>query len=283
MIYTIENGYLSAQISDIGAELQSLMVRSTGEEYIWQGNPDVWSGRSPLLFPVVGRLKADQYRYDGKTYSMQKHGFARMSVFETTVERPDRLTMTLRSGEHTDSYPFEFVLELTFELVGAELKITHRVTNKDSKDMFFSLGAHPGFCCAMGDYIEFPEDESAWAYRLTDEEKLLTDRPVEQGVRDHRLVVTEDIFKNDALIFRGIRSDKATLYCAGRSRATVEFGSAPCLGVWAKPGAPYVCIEPWFGLDDSEQAAGDIETKPHIVRLEAGGCFRFPVTIVPHI
>ena len=182
MIYTIENGYLSAQVSDVGAELQSLKICSTGEEYIWQGKAEIWSGRSPLLFPVVGRLKDDQYRLGGKTYSMQKHGFARMSVFETVQKRPDRLTMTLISGEHKADYPFDFQLELTYELVGKELRITHRVTNEGTGDMFFSLGAHPGFCCAMGDFIEFPEDESAWAYRLTDDEKLLTDKPANKDM-----------------------------------------------------------------------------------------------------
>lgn len=282
MLHTIENEFFTARISTMGAELQSLRLKSTGSEYIWAGDPNVWSGRSPLLFPVVGRLLNDQYTYQGTTYPMPKHGFAKNSEFEAIPEGSSRVTMLLRSGEYKEIYPFDFRLELTFELTASGLTVTHRVTNEGADDMLFSLGAHPGFACAMGDYIEFPEDESAWAYRLTDPDKLLTDRPIEQAVVSHRLTVTKDIFKNDALIFRGLRSDHVTLCCSGRPRATVFFGSAPCLGVWAKPGAEYVCIEPWFGLDDSAQATGRLEAKPHIVRLEAGGCFRFPVTIIPH-
>lgn len=281
MIYTIENSYYTAQVSTLGAELQSLVRRETGFEYLWQGDPAVWSGRSPILFPVVGRLLNDCYRHNGATYAMPKHGFVMHSEFTARQESAARLTMTLDTVAYRDIYPFDFLLEVTFELAEDRLLVTHRVTNRSGEDMPFSLGAHPAFNCEMGDAIFFPEDESAWAYRLT-EEKLLTGQPVEMGVKAHTFTVTEDIFKEDALIFRGVRSDRVTLLCGGRPRVTVEFGSAPCLGVWAKPGAKYVCIEPWHGLDDSRQATGDIFEKPHIVRLEPGSCFRFPVTIIPH-
>lgn len=282
MIHTIGNEFLSASISDMGAELQSLKRKETGEEYIWQGDPAVWSGHSPLLFPVVGRLKGDAYIYEGKKYDMGKHGFARKTVFETERISESRLKMILRSGAHKESYPFDFTLEVDYELTCGALRVTHRVTNEGKKEMFFSLGAHPGFSCGMGDYIEFPEDESAWAYKLDDETKLSTERKVEQGVFNHRLTVTEDIFSHDALIFEGLRSSFVTLYCGGKKRATVEFGSAPCLGIWAKPGAKYVCIEPWHGMDDSPSATGILSGKKQIVTLAAGDCFRFPMTITPH-
>lgn len=282
MIYTIENEFLSASISDMGAELQSLKLKETGEEYLWQGDPAVWSGHSPLLFPVVGRLKGDAYIYEGKKYELGKHGFARKTQFEAEQISDSRLKMILRSGAHKESYPFDFTLEVDYELTCGALRVTHRVTNEGKKEMFFSLGAHPGFNCDMGDYIEFPEDESAWAYKLDDETKLSTERKVEQGVFDHRLTVTEDIFAHDALIFEGLRSSFVTLYCGGKKRATVDFGSAPCLGVWAKPGAKYVCIEPWHGIDDSPAATGILSGKKQIVKLAAGDCFRFPMTIIPH-
>ena len=281
MIYTIENEYLSAAISDTGAELQSLKWKETGDEYIWQGNPEVWSGHSPLLFPVVGRLKGDGYVYEGRRYDLGKHGFARKTAFEAAQEGGNRLTMTLRSGAHEESYPFDFTLEVTFELADKALRVTHRVTNRDAREMYFSLGAHPGFNCGMGDYIEFPEDESAWAYKLDDETKLRTEKKIEQGIKDHRLTVTEDIFAHDALIFEGLRSDHVTLYCGGKKRVTVDYGSAPCLGVWAKPSAKYVCIEPWHGVDDSDSATGILSGKKQIVKLAPGDCFRFPMTITP--
>lgn len=282
MIFTIENEFLTAAVSDMGAELQSLKVKLTGEEYIWQGDPAVWSGRSPLLFPVVGRLKGDAFIYEGKKYDLGKHGFARKTVFAAEKKGESCVVMTLKSGAHKDSYPFDFTLEVAFELTGGKLKVTHRVTNEGDKNMYFSLGAHPGFNCGMSDWIEFPEDETAWAYKLDDETKLSSETKIEQGVTDHRLTITEDVFARDALIFENLRSDSVTLYCGGRKRVTVDFGSAPCLGIWAKPGAKYVCIEPWHGIDDTPSATGVLSGKKQIVKLSAGGCFRFPMTIEPH-
>lgn len=282
MIYTIENEFLTASVSSVGAELQSLKRKADGDEYIWQGDPDVWSGHSPLLFPVVGRLKGDAFIYEGRKYDLGKHGFARKTEFEADQQSGSRLTLTLKSGAHKEMYPFDFTLEVCFELTSMQLKVTHRVMNEGRKEMFFSLGAHPGFNCDMGDWIEFPEDETAWAYKLDDETKLRTETKIEQGVSGHRLTVTEEIFAHDALIFEGLRSDSVSLFCGGKKRVTVDFGSAPCLGVWAKPGAKYVCIEPWHGVDDSASATGVLSGKKQIVKLAAGDCFRFPMTITAH-
>ncbi len=282
MIHIIENEFMTASIASLGAELQSLKMKKTDDEYIWQGNPDVWSGHSPLLFPVVGRLKGDSFIYEGKKYALGKHGFARKTEFEAKKMSGSRLIMILKSGAHKENYPFDFVLEIDYELIGKSLKVTHRVTNLDGRTMYFSLGAHPGFNCGMGDYILFPEDKAAWAYKLDDETKLSTEEKIEQGVYEHKLTVTEDIFAHDALIFEGLRSDYVTLYCGGKKRVTVDFGSAPCLGIWAKPGAKYVCIEPWHGIDDTPSATGILSGKKQIVSLAAGDCFRFPMTITAH-
>jgi len=282
MIHLIENEFMTASVASLGAELQSLKMKTTGDEYIWQGDPAVWSGHSPLLFPVVGRLKGDSFIYEGQKYNLGKHGFARKTEFEAKKMSDSRLTMILKSGAHKENYPFDFVLEIDYELIGKSLRVTHRVTNLDGRAMYFSLGAHPGFNCDMGDYIEFPEDETAYAYKLDDETKLSTEEKIEQGVYDHKLTVTEDIFAHDALIFEGLRSDRVTLYCGGKKRATVEFGNAPCLGIWAKPGAKYVCIEPWYGMDDTPSATGILSGKKQIVSLAPGGCFRFPMTITAH-
>ena len=282
MIYTIENEFLTASVSDMGAELQSLKMKKTNDEYIWQGDPNVWAGHSPLLFPIVGRLKNDSYIYEGKKYTLGKHGFARKSQFTAKKVNDSHIRMSLKSGANKDSYPFDFLLEIDFELASKGIKVTHRVTNLDKRLMYFSLGAHPGFNCGMGDYLFFPEDGTAWAYKLDDETKLSTEWKVEQGVDAHKLTITEDIFEHDALIFEGLRSDNVSLFCNGKKRVTVNFGNAPCLGVWAKPGANYVCIEPWYGMDDSPAATGILSGKKQIVKLPAGQCFRFPMTITIH-
>ena len=133
MIHTIENDFLIAAISDMGAELQSLKMKKTGDEYIWQGDPNVWAGHSPLLFPIVGRLKNDSYIYEGKKYTLGKHGFARKSQFTVRKVNDSHIRMSLKSGANKDSYPFDFLLEIDFELASKGIKITHRVTNLDKK------------------------------------------------------------------------------------------------------------------------------------------------------
>lgn len=279
MIYTIRNNELSVAVSDLGAELQNITDRKSGEEYLWQGDPAVWSGRSPILFPVVGKLKDNTYRYRGRAYTMPKHGFAKKSVFTAALLTPDSLTMTLTSGTFDECYPFRFRLEITYTLSGRELCVTYRVRNDGDDDMYFSLGAHPAFNCAMGDCLRFPDDAEAAACRLSPETMLLGTAPEADAIRDHTLTIEKETFAKDALIFKGLRSGSATLYHGGAPRVSVDYGSAPCLGVWAKPGADYVCIEPWYGVDDDALVSGDIETKPYINRLAGGAWFRFPMTI----
>ena len=154
MYYTIENDYLTVQINDAGAELHSIVNKENGVEYLWQGNPDIWYGQSPVLFPFIGRLLDDKYRYNGKEYTMQKHGFARKRTFESVSCAGSEAVFVLRSDDTTrPSYPFEFELYVKFTLKGKTLQATHTVVNKTDGEMYLSLGGHPGFNCAIGDYL----------------------------------------------------------------------------------------------------------------------------------
>jgi len=279
MFYTIQNEYLTARICTTGAELHSLKDNITGYEYIWQGDPAVWSGHAPILFPIVGRLKNDTFTHNGKQYTLAKHGFARKNKFTIGLCADDFVTLSLHSGAFKESYPFDCTLEITYELTGRTLKVTHRVTNHGETDMYFSLGAHPAFNCSVGDFIGFPADQTARAYRLRSDCGLLTDEKITEGIKDHHFAITPDAFAQDALIFEGLRSDRVILYCSNIPRVIVDYGNAPCLGIWAKPNAPYVCIEPWYGMDDSASVSGELANKPQIVKLPAKNCFRFPMSI----
>lgn len=278
MIVSVENEDLQVKVSTLGSELQSIYDKTTETEYLWQGDKEIWSGRSPLLFPFVGRLKNDSYIYEEKKYDMPKHGFAKKSEFAVDEHHENTAVLTLKSGAYKHIYPFDFTLQITYQLIGRKLRIVHRVMNDGDKDMYFSLGAHPGLNCHIGDSIYFSDDAQAQAYRLT-AEKLLTCAPVEKAIKENKLTLTENIFDNDALIFKGLRSDIAVLHRWDEKDVFVSFGSAPCLGIWAKPNAPYVCIEPWFGVDDSIEATGKIEEKSNIQHIAPGECFRFPMTI----
>ena len=271
MYYSIENEYLTAQIDDMGAQLHSLVTKDDGYEYLWQGNPDIWYGQAPVLFPVIGQLFEDKFRYDGKDYPLAKHGFARKMLFEAADVEGARAVFILRSNDETRGmFPFEFEFAVCFELVGRAIKVTHTVTNLDDKTMYFSCGAHPGFNCAIGDYLEFEESEEGAQVEKIDKENIIIgtkfDVELEEG---KRLRLTPELFAEDALIFSNLNSNVVTLKSDNGDRSVrFDFGDAPFLGIWAKPNAPYVCIEPWYGVNDDRIRYEDVSQKRGIESLE---------------
>lgn len=278
MIASIENASFRVSARTTGAELASFYDKKADYEYLWQPC-DIWNGQSPLLFPVVGKLKDDTYYLNGKKYNLAKHGFARKAEFELESHTDTEMTFLLRDGEMTRaSYPYGFELRVHYFLTESGFVMEHRVRTTGSEKMYFSLGAHPGFACEMGDKLVLDEIETASAFQL-DENFLRAKETLPVFDNSREIVVTEDVFKNDALIFDGLRSNGATLVRANGKNVHVDFGGAPCLGVWAKPGAKYVCIEPWYGIDDAWDAKQDLATKHRICSVEPGAEFVFPVTV----
>lgn len=276
MITYIENNRFRVGASDIGAELSGFA--DNGEELLWQGE-EIWNGRSPLLFPVVGRLRDDTYCLGDKTYAMPKHGFARMAQFVLESSSKDEMTFVLTDSEATrEGYPFPFELRVHYFFTEGGFVMEHRVKNTGSETMYFSIGAHPGFQCAMGDKVVMDEVETAAAFRL-DENGLRAQKQTPVFDSSREVMVTPDVFAADALIFDGLKSRGCTLERANGRKIHVDFGGAPCLGLWAKPGAPYVCIEPWYGIDDRWNSGHDFAKKERILELSAGDEFVFPVTI----
>ncbi len=273
MFYKIENEFLTCEIDDMGAQLHSLVLKENGKEYIWQGNPDIWYGQAPVLFPVIGQLIDDKFRYNGVEYSMPKHGLARKLLFNVKECEGAKAVFSLESDENTlKSYPFEFELLVAFELKEKSLENTMTVINKTNGDMFFSIGAHPGFNCNIGDVIEFEQPETLETERIDSDNLLIPERfPVIENSKE--IVITEDIFKKDALILSGIKSKKLTI--KGENEVEFTFGDCPVLGIWAKPGAPYVCIEPWYGINDDRDVKDDISKKREIQHLSEDGQFEF--------
>ncbi|MCL2508226.1 MAG: aldose 1-epimerase family protein [Oscillospiraceae bacterium] len=280
MIVKIENEFLTAEISGLGAELYSIRDKTDGHEFLWQGREEIWSGRSPILFPIVGRLMDDSYRYNGTEYKMAKHGFAREMPFEAVSQQGNAAVFLLKSSDETRTqYPFEFELYVRFELNGRSLTATHTVVNKNDGDMYFSIGGHPGFNCELGYSLVFDETETLLTETIGADDALrLPDRtPVPGDGRE--IVITGDIFNDDALILSGLTSKAVTLKSRNHDRTVrFTFGDVPFLGIWAKPGAPYVCIEPWFGVNDNRDRKDDISEKEGIQRLVKGGQFELVYT-----
>lgn len=277
MIHYIENDYLKIGVKEFGAEITSIISKKSGFEFLWQGNPDIWSGQSPILFPIIGRLLNDSFTLDGKDYTLQKHGFARKLPWKLKSKNTDSMSFILsESAETLECYPYSFDLIVTCTLDENKLTVSHDVINKNSTDMYFSLGAHPAFNCEIGDTLVFDEEENLDTIKIDLEQSLrLPDTyPV---LRNEKIItVTKDVFNEDALILKGVKSKHITLESQSSARKIkFNLGNAPYLGIWAKPGAPYVCIEPWYGVNDSNEKKADFSQKDDIQKLAPDCSFNF--------
>lgn len=277
MIHYIENDCLRVGVKELGAELTSIVSKETGSEFMWQGNPDIWSGQSPILFPIIGRLIDDKYTLNGKEYEMPKHGFARRMLWECVHKTDNCVRFLLKDTEDTlKIYPFSFELTVTFSLEDNRLTVIHSVTNKGENMMYFSLGAHPAFNCKIGDKLVFEKNETLDKIKIDLVHSLRLPETYPLLSNEREIVITEDIFNEDALITKGVQSDEITLVSEGLGRRiSFKLGHAPYLGIWAKPGAPYVCIEPWCGVNDEQDVKVDFSEKEGIIPLASGEKFRF--------
>lgn len=277
MMHYIENDFLKVGVKEFGAELTSVVSKKSGYEFLWQGNPEIWSGQSPILFPIIGRLIDDSYTLDSKVYSLEKHGFARKLPWSLKAKAEDSVSFILAENEQTlKSYPYCFDLIVTFTLEKNSLSVKHTVINKNQRDMYFSLGAHPAFNCEIGDTLVFDENETLDTIKI-DLEKSLRLPDTYPVLRNERTItVTKDIFNEDALILKGVKSKRITLESKSSARrVSFDLGNSPYLGIWAKPGAPYVCIEPWCGVNDSHERKADFSQKDGIQKLTPDSEFNF--------
>lgn len=265
---TITNGNLTLTVSTQGAEIQSLVKNS--KEYIWCGNPDVWSGHAPILFPICGGLKDDKFIYKGKEYVLPKHGFARLSEFEVENQTNTSATFLLKSTPETlNCYPFEFELRTIFELCDDTLNVTYRVTNTGDDKMYFSIGAHEAYACEGGieDYSVIFEQKEKLDRVLVDGNLMTYNRQLIAENTD-KLALKNEYFNLDAIILDDVKSRKVTV--KGENKAIdVKFDDHDYLLIWTKPGAEYICIEPWCGIPDYVDSDNDITTKKGIICIDA--------------
>lgn len=282
---SLKSNELSAEVDPLGAQLSTLRDQS-GRDLLWTGDPAIWAGRAPLLFPIVGALAGGTYRLGSKLYRLSRHGFARSSVFEIvdsgTTSAVFRLKADAVSLQH---YPFNFELDVRFALDGATLSITTSVRNHGEEPMPASFGYHPGFQWPMpfgqarsSHFIEFATDEPSPVRRL-DASGLLTPERHVTPIIQRRLPLTDSLFDDDVIIFDDVRSRFVTYGASDGPRIRVGFPDAPFLGVWTKPRANFVCIEPWHGVADPRGYSGDFREKPGVFMVPAGAGFAITMTI----
>ena len=267
MIYNIENKDFSLSVKEMGAELNSFKSKKTGFEFIWEGNTDIWYGQSPILFPIIGRLLDDKYRLNGEEYTMPKHGIVRKKPFKLIDKTENSLKFIQSDDENSlKEYPYHFDLIVEFKITDNGLSVTHTVVNKNDCVMYYSFGAHPAFNCEIGDYLEFSEKEELLTERI-DHDSILIEEKFPVNIDGNKLTITKNLFDDDALILSGYKSKAISLKSNNHNRVVKFNFDSPLLGIWAKPGAPYVCIEPWWGINDNHDKKADLSEKRGIMSL----------------
>lgn len=282
MIHRIENERLSCTIDSNGAEIRSLKDKQSGKEYIWQIKPEIWGSSSPVLFPAIGKIKEDQITLDGKSYAMPKHGIVRHHeklIF--AQESASVCSFTLHGSEETHLvYPYAFSFTIQYRLIENRLIMSYLVENRDMVPMHFACGGHTAYACplsadtSLSDYvIEFPSPVKLQADSLGSS-GLLSYRKRDIPIQNGLLPLSETLFNEDALIFSDISFEQVRLRKKQENKGViVRFPGYPNLALWAKPGADYVCIEPWLGLPDREDESIDISKKSSLRSIEPDSSF----------
>jgi galactose mutarotase-like enzyme len=282
MGFVIANDRVRLAVDARGAEPVSLQTVQDPLEFLWQGEARYWGRQAPVLFPIVGALKDNRYTFNGRTYEMGQHGFARDSRFEMIEATEGRLTFLLReTPESLKKFPFPFELYTTYTLQGRAVRIDRRVVNPGDGTLWFSIGEHPGFNCPLfaGEgledyYLEFDREESLERRFL--ENSLLTEKrePFLSGERT--VTLSADLFKRGAVILGNCKSGAVSLKSRHHSRkVTVTLEGYPYLGIWSPAkGAPFVCLEPWQGIASPEESDGDLTRKPAMISLAPGKEFQ---------
>lgn len=279
----LKNDCLTVEISTLGAELKSIKQNS-GEERLWQGDPQWWNGQAPLLFPICGCLSEGKYLHKGVCYDLPMHGFGRRNVFEVEESNYTKAIFLLQSSFETlKVYPFEFELRVIYELKENRISITYVVINKTDGEMYFSVGSHEAYNCEgkTTDYeMFFEKDEPLVNYLL--DGPLLNGKTEDMAYVNGALTFTDEKFKElDTYIFLNTESKKVTLRKKGSDRSiSVEFPGIDNLLIWKEPGSEFFCIEPWCGLPDYVGEVKEISQKPAINKLEKNAVFEKTHTII---
>ena len=282
----ISSQLLSVTINHFGAEICSIKyIQQT--EVIWQAD-DEWKRHAPVLFPIVGKLKNDTYQYNDNTYKLSQHGFARDIVFNLIFSNESSCTFELVSSNETKiNYPFDFILQIKYELIENKLTVSYSVTNPSSSILYFSIGAHPAFSCQLNGndtlndyYLKFEKSD----FVLTQlNNGLRTNQKSKLNISKNKLLLSTDWFDNDALVFENSQINKISL-CSliGHQKITINCNNWPYFGIWAKKDCDkFICLEPWYGIADNENTDTNLKTKDGILTLNSLSTFNcsYAITI----
>ena len=268
----IKSDKITVAIDTFGAQLKSVKD-IYGTEFMWDGDPNVWGGTAPVLFPICGSLKNDKYTYNGKEYSLLQHGLAKRNEFSVESHSENKITFLLVSNEKTrEQYPFDFEFRVVFKAEGNTLSMEYNVKNTGDETMYFSLGGHEGYATPEGidDYeIIFDRKVTLDSYDL---EGPLADYTYQNMLTDSEVFpLTDDYFVVDTLVFLNIASKVCTLsHKNGGRKITLDYSDFDNLMIWHVPGGKYICLEPWNGIPDRVDSDGILKNKEGIIPMEPG-------------
>ncbi|MDF7636888.1 aldose 1-epimerase family protein [Leuconostocaceae bacterium ESL0958] len=280
---TLENDQLKVTLNPFGAELTAVYNKMADLEYIWYGDPKYWGRHAPNLFPIVGRLQGDQYRLAGQTYYMNQHGFARNMTFDVVSQSNDSVRFRLTDSESTwRIYPFAFQFDVVFTLVGTVVKVDYEVFNpSETESLFFSVGGHPAFNLPLdgGKFSDYYLSISP--EKVYDRLRLIgpysnPNQPVPFNANIPLRLRQED-YHDDAIILKLDRQRTTFLLArlANQHGMEMTVENAQYLGIWTPAGknAPFIAIEPWWGIADTVDATGNFKEKFGANVLAAGDAF----------
>lgn len=279
----LKNEQISIVVAELGAELQSIKD-AEGREYLWQGDPNFWPRRSPILFPLVCSVENNTYRVEGKEYHLPRHGFARYMEFTLISQTDDKVTMALHESEETlKNYPFCFNLAITYRIEGNKLHVIWHVENTDTKELHFQIGGHPAF--------NMPGGKTEGLIKLDNEELIDVLKSYADGSHDMVeipleadmgiLELNNEFWRNDSVKIHKCQTHRALLLDAnGEPAVTVDYKTPVC-AFWSPydKHAPFVCIEPWYGIGDPRGYNGEFKDKPLMNHLLPGASFMSKYTI----
>ena len=286
-ILTIGNEQLSVSVNTKGAELWSVRTLPDGGEWLWQGDPQWWNGRAPILFPIVGRTFGNKVSFAGKQYEMGIHGFARPAEFAVVEQGADHVRLRLTDNAETrKQYPFGFQLDVVFALDGGTLTNRGEVRNPGKERMPVSFGFHPAFNWPLPGgagkqhWLTLAEKEEPLTSRLGKD--LMTAPGHNPSVfHDGRFAPAPKDFETDAIVIDTLKSRAITWGVVGGPSVAVTFADQESLGIWQKPGAPYICIEPWQGRTPVEGGSDALDQRPGAVWIGPGATRSFTLTVTP--
>lgn len=284
---TLENDYLSVNINPLGAELTNLQDKRDGVDHMWLADPKFWPRRAPILFPCVGESRDGQIQIEGGDYPMERHGFTRMQTFQVVEHSPKRVVFELKENLETlKHYPFKFTFRVTYSLFDHTLIQHFEVVNADHKVIGFQLGGHPAFAVPFHENEGYSDYEIRFDQNLTIDRHLLDNNGLYNGqtrnvlTDSDRIPLNYELFNEDALVFKEIPSKSVWIQRQnGGKRLQVDYQGFPHLGIWSKPGADYVCIEPWIGCADNSDQPADFFLKDSLIQLRPEECFEASFTV----